>query len=510
MMGPSASGARLPVTILLDAVDDYRVTRAVLGFLDRAGGVLVVDPTVGTTAVVSLARDLLVALGKQPAAVVSSRIGTAAMWQAATAWLAAAGIRRLVVLRAHRLPKRALARLTQLAADAPVALTVVWHAPPPPSWETVLPTATIFLSKQVMEAVAVTRQPGPGAAPLVSGERREEKEDHTIAHVLAQALPSLPGSAPWFRADAQWLLEREDLCRVDVLLYGYGRDAVCAFVPFVARYLGSWTAVQPPVGCCRRSRAQDEGEDVEGNCAGQGPAREPGSGAAPRWSMPRSHVAGRSSTPTSATSPQIWECDRSSLARFLAGLVAGMPSRAHSLAVLRGAQAGFLRHGLRLVLPDRPERWSGPGFTDPPFTAAVAEQIRSRVVDPVHAGALAALLVTGMTPSLLGWARLSNLAPDGSTLSSFLPFRIDYPIPVWGRDLLVAARVFSACRHGGDGPLLSRGIGRSGLTLADTARQCELSLGPGTLAASRDGWHAQARCVRAASPSPPHVGPPTR
>jgi hypothetical protein len=135
MMDLSDAGTLLPVTILLDADDDYRVTRSVLGLQDRAGGVLVVDPTVGTTAVMSLARDILVALGQQPAAVVSSRLGTAAMWQAATAWLSAAGIGRLVVLRAHRLPQRALARLTQLAADASVALTVVWHAPPPPSWE---------------------------------------------------------------------------------------------------------------------------------------------------------------------------------------------------------------------------------------------------------------------------------------------------------------------------------------------------------------------------------------
>ncbi|MEV4178935.1 hypothetical protein [Nonomuraea sp. NPDC049709] len=448
MTGPSASGARLPMTILLDAVDDYRVTRAVLGLLDRAGGVLVVDPTVGTTAVVSLAQDILVALGKQPAAVVISRIGTAALWQAATAWLAAAGIKRLVVLRAHRLPQRALARLAQLAADAPVALTVVWHAPPPPSWETVLPTATICLSRQVMEAVAVARRQGPGAAPPVTGERCEQK-DQAIAHALTHALPSLPGSeAPWFRADAQRLLEREDFCRVDVL-YGYGGDAVCAFASAVGGQFD-----RPLAACCRQFRARDEDRLAEANPASRAMVRAPGLGMAPSWDLLRARWAALRSPPGSAALPQVQECDRRSLVRFLVGLVVGMPSRAHSLAVLRGAQAGFLRHGLHLLLPAGPERWSGPGFTDPPFTSAVAEQIRSRIVDPVRAGAVAALLATGMPPALLGWTRLSDLAPDAATLSSQLPFRIDYPVPEWGRDLLAAARVYAAARHPGDGLLL--------------------------------------------------------
>ncbi|MGA4987837.1 hypothetical protein [Nonomuraea bangladeshensis] len=366
------------MTILLDAVDDYRVTRAVLGSLDRASGVLVVNPTVGTTAVVSLARDILVALGKQPAAVVSSRIGTAAMWQAATTWLVAAGIGRLVVLRGHRLPQRALARLTQLAADAPVALTVVWHAPPPPSWETVLPASAICLSRQVAEAVAVARQPKPGAAPVVTGERREQK-DHTLAHVLSQALPPLPGSeAPWFRADAQRLLQRKDFCRVDVL-YDYGGEAVCAFASAVAEQVN-----RPPAECCRQFRARDEARLAEGGPASRAMVCEPGLWEVPSWESVRARWAALLSPPESAVSPQVQECDRRSLVRFLVGLVAGMPSGAHSLAVLRGAQAGFLRHGLHLLLPGRPERWSGPGFTDLPFTPAVAEQCRSRVVDPLQ------------------------------------------------------------------------------------------------------------------------------
>ncbi|QFY09343.1 hypothetical protein GBF35_24230 [Nonomuraea phyllanthi] len=219
---------------------------------------------------VSLARDILVALGKQPAAVVSCRIGTAAMWQAATAWLAAAGIGRLVVLRAHQLPQCALVRLPQLAADARVALTVVWHAPPPPSWETVLPAATICLSWQVAEAVAVARRPGPGGAPVVTGERREQK-DQALSHVLSQALPSLPDSeAPWFCADAQRLLQREDFCRAEVL-YDYGGDAVCAFASAVAGQLD-----RPLAECCRQFRARDEARLAEGGPTSRATAREPG------------------------------------------------------------------------------------------------------------------------------------------------------------------------------------------------------------------------------------------
>ncbi|MEV0621816.1 hypothetical protein AB0I81_51445 [Nonomuraea sp. NPDC050404] len=119
--------------------------------------------------------------------------------------------------------------------------------------------------------------------------------------------------------------------------------------------------------------------------------------------------------------------------------------------------------------------------------------IRSRVVAPVQAGALTAFLVTGMSPGLLGWTLLSNVAPDAATLSSHPPFRADYPVPVWGRDLIAAARVFAVADGlDSDGLLLSRGIGPAGRTLADTARQCGLRLGPGMLDLRRHGWHTQA------------------
>ncbi|MBF8191977.1 hypothetical protein ITP53_41110 [Nonomuraea sp. K274] len=335
---------------------------------------------------------------------------------------------------------------------------------------------------------------GLGTDGRAVGASRRERSLHAIAYVLAQALPLLPGSeAPSFRADAQRLLKREDFCRVDVL-YGYGRDAICAFVSAVPGQLD-----RPPAACCRQFRARDEDKRAEGCPASRVMACEAGLWQVPSWDLVRARWAARLGPPASAASPRVQECDRRSLARFLVGLVAGMPSGAHSLAVLRGAQAGFSRHGLHLLLPGRPERWSGPGFTDPPFTSAVAEQIRSRVVDPVHAGALAALLVTGMPPALLGLTRLSNLAPDAATLSSYLPFRIDYSVPAWGRDLLAAARVSAAGQHPGDGALLSRGIGRAGQILADTAQHCELRLEPAMLAPGRESWHVQARC-RAGEP----------
>jgi hypothetical protein len=65
---------------------------------------------------------------------------------------------------------------------------------------------------------------------------------------------------------------------------------------------------------------------------------------------------------------------------FLTWLVHDSPSRHHTLARLRGAQAGFRLHGLMLNLPPSQrllDVLSGPGLNAPLVTAQTAGRIRA-------------------------------------------------------------------------------------------------------------------------------------
>lgn len=95
---------------------------------------------------------------------------------------------------------------------------------------------------------------------------------------------------------------------------------------------------------------------------------------------------------------------------FLAQLVHQSPTRRHTLALLRGAQNGFLAHGLRLTVPaddDLLHTLSGPGLNTAPVTAELVDRIRTGVAHPVLAAALAAILFTGMKPRALLYSHLT-------------------------------------------------------------------------------------------------------
>lgn len=65
---------------------------------------------------------------------------------------------------------------------------------------------------------------------------------------------------------------------------------------------------------------------------------------------------------------------------FLITLVQDSPTRAHTLARVRGAQAAFLAHGYLLTVPDTDallHRLHGPGLDTAPFTEATAGRIRA-------------------------------------------------------------------------------------------------------------------------------------
>ena len=96
---------------------------------------------------------------------------------------------------------------------------------------------------------------------------------------------------------------------------------------------------------------------------------------------------------------------------FLAWLVHDSPSRTHTLARLRGAQAGFRLHGFKLDIP--PSQWvldvlSGPGLDAPLVTTQTAGRIRAGVAHPVIAAGIATVLVTGVEPLVsMPWEALS-------------------------------------------------------------------------------------------------------
>lgn len=104
---------RLPeVTVLLDPHDDVTVTGTLLARHNPAAGVIIVHPTPGRTAELTLASDLLQALGHPTGRLADERIGgLEPIWAAVTAWCDGAAVAHLVVLRAHLLSARQHERL---------------------------------------------------------------------------------------------------------------------------------------------------------------------------------------------------------------------------------------------------------------------------------------------------------------------------------------------------------------------------------------------------------------
>ena len=104
---------------------------------------------------------------------------------------------------------------------------------------------------------------------------------------------------------------------------------------------------------------------------------------------------------------------------FLAWLVHDSPSRTHTLARLRGAQAGFRLHGFKLGIPPSQrvlDVLSGPGLDAPLVTARTAGRIRAGVAHPVIAAGIATVLVTGVEPLALASMPWEALSPQDDAL----------------------------------------------------------------------------------------------
>ena len=104
---------------------------------------------------------------------------------------------------------------------------------------------------------------------------------------------------------------------------------------------------------------------------------------------------------------------------FLTWLVHDSPSRHHTLARLRGAQAGFRLHGLMLNIPPSQrllDVLSGPGLNAPLVTAQTAGRIRVGVAHPMIAAGIAAALFTGVQALALASTPWDALSPENDTL----------------------------------------------------------------------------------------------
>jgi hypothetical protein len=196
---------------------------------------------------------------------------------------------------------------------------------------------------------------------------------------------------------------------------------------------------------------------------------------------------------------------------FLARLTATSPSRAHTLARLRGAQAGFLPRGLLLHVPGDLDRASGPGLTTCPVTLYVLHQVSRGIAHPVQLAAILALLFTGTHPDALRATPLSALNQQCTRLtvpdvwhpghgSPDQPPGVCYAIPPRARPVFAAARAFrymgGACNHF---PLFELSFGHR---LEALAQDAALPVPALTHPHYGPDWHHRARCHRLTDGSP--------
>ncbi|MGM0354504.1 hypothetical protein [Streptomyces sp. ECR3] len=117
------------VAVVLDPGDDAVHTHTALAAHHPPSGRITLHPGPGTTSETGLAHDLLAALGKPPLLPGRFPAGRQPAWEAATAWINALPVNRLIVLRAHRLTARRTMRLLELRALTGIHLTLVCHRP---------------------------------------------------------------------------------------------------------------------------------------------------------------------------------------------------------------------------------------------------------------------------------------------------------------------------------------------------------------------------------------------
>ncbi|PJE97350.1 hypothetical protein CUT44_12935 [Streptomyces carminius] len=457
---PPAASTAWPVRLLLDGDDDHAVHRAAYQWADPARGRITVDPTPHTTSPAYLALDVLRAMGRDGfSRPDSERMSTDPAWRAVTCWTLACGLDEVIVLRAHRLTTERLRRLAAWRADTGIRLTLLAHIPEQTDFQRLLEhltaahlvdVATVRGTAAVLEAI------GPAATG-----RRIGPPPHDHAHPL----PMLPRSGvAAFRADCWRRQNTTDFAHSD----GQYRAGYAAARTWLAR-----TLPLPPAS-------------VGGIESADGPAE-----------------------PTPFT---LQETEAVRL--FLARLTVSSPSAQHTVARVRGAQAGFLSHSVLLNVPDDLTSRAGPGITTVPLTPRTVHTITVRLPNPLRAAAVAALLFTGTDKSLLSMTQIGCVDEDGTTVAIDRDSRINigeppgprhlYAVPPRARPLMRAAVEFrrrtprTADAHG----LFANCFGtapRFEALIADAGLPVPALVHPH----AEDDWHTAARCWHLHTPTPP-------
>ena len=442
--------------LLLDIDDDHAVHRAAYQWADPARGRITVDPTPHTTSAAYLALDVLRAMGRdgfsRPEA---ERMSTDPAWRAVTCWTLTTDVHEAIVLRAHRLTVERLRRLAAWRADTGIRLTLLAHVPERDDVQRLrehLTAAGLVDVVTVRGTAAVLGAIGPTATGRRYGP---PPRDH------AYPLPTLPrSSVAAFRADCCRRQNATDFAHTD----GQYRAGYAAARTWLTR-------TQPP-----------QPEVTEGT----------------------DHLA----------KPTLWNLQETEALRlFLARLAVSSPSPQHTVARVRGAQAGFLSHSVLLNVPDDLTSCAGPGITTVPITPRTVHTITVRLPNPLRAAAIAALLFTGTDTSLLSMTQIGSVDEDGTTVAIDRDSRINigeppgprhlYAIPPRARPLLHAAVEFrrrtprTADNHGlfancfGTTPRLEALIADAGFPIPALANH------------SGDDWHTAACCWHLHTPAPP-------
>lgn len=174
----------------MDPYDDLPHTRAAQAGHQPEHGRITVHPTPGTDSLTCLAYDILAALDKPVPLTCYPRRDTQAPWATAAAWILAAGITHLTVLRAHLLTTTRLNTLLSLRARTGLRLTLVCHQRSVP---TALEHALHTIPHRPADATAVLPDPQP-----------------TIPHPASPTTPSRPPANRWLNLPALTTLLADD------------------------------------------------------------------------------------------------------------------------------------------------------------------------------------------------------------------------------------------------------------------------------------------------------------
>ncbi|WP_141704057.1 hypothetical protein [Planobispora rosea] len=471
--------------IVMDPTDDASVTAAALAAHNPTAGRITVHPTPDTSSVQTLAHDLLAALGKPLHRLGEEKILSARpAWQAALAWLSGEAHQQLIVLRTHLMNETRWEHLLKIPVLTGTQLLLVYHTT---QLGAVHQSMLTPLSHQITDDIShVLRLDHSG-------------EDSYPSHSdpPATSIPPLPRiDFPHFRAEMRRQLSDDQFAVADAE-YAYGIEHACLWLTRHPEYRSTISPARK-IGMILPLTLRADELDAGVAVLQQGYSKifvdELSEGIL---------CLGRLS-PNVKGYPHPWR-DEMGLQIFLCELVANALSPRHTLARLRGAQAGFLMHGVLLNMPIDLDLLHGPGITSTPLTSAIITRIRSHTAHPQHAAALAASLFTNIDVPILASTRVDHLSSDASHLQAAIPNSAFYAVPPHARALMRAARKFTQLHlpePGREPPqyLFRPAIGREGQHLEKIAKVCGFTLPVLPNRNPHSPWHRQVACWRVSDP----------